>query len=193
MEFLGERVNFWSGLTSVSPTKGCKVIGQEEISMDNEHDLEEEQERPVVADFCEEEEEKKACLTPLTLLALLGVGTVLGAILVPNFIRARARGQLTSCKSNLKNLGTAMEMYSTDWAGKYPAEIDLLTPNYLKTLPDCPATGRVTYKLQTGQVVYNEPGFDDYYFFQCAGENHTSVSVPPGYPQYDGISGLLER
>ena len=103
-------------------------------------------------------------------------------------------GQLTACKSNLKNLGTAMEMYSTDWSGKYPTEITMLTPNYLKTIPECPTAGEVTYTLQTGEnTVYNTAGFQDYYFLQCEGENHTSFSVPENYPQYDGIRGLIER
>jgi hypothetical protein len=31
-----------------------------------------------------------------------------------NYLRARVQGQLTACKSNLKNIGTAMEMYGSD-------------------------------------------------------------------------------
>jgi hypothetical protein len=42
---------------------------------------------------------------------------------------------LTATKSNLKNMGTALEMYSTDHKGAYPATLDELTPNYLKTIP----------------------------------------------------------
>lgn len=84
-------------------------------------------------------------------------------------------------------------MYSTDFEGKYPANLDLLTPNYLKTLPECPAAAEVTYTYQSGlNAAYNK-GFEDYYFIQCEGENHSSVSVPANYPQYDGIQGLIER
>jgi type II secretory pathway pseudopilin PulG len=141
-----------------------------------------------------DEEKKGGCVSPLFILALLGIFGVLGAIMVPNFIRARSRGQLTACKSNLKNIGTAFEMYSTDWSGKYPANLDLLTPNYLKTIPECPATGDVSYTMKTGSTAaYNTAGFEDYYFIQCEGENHTAVSVPENYPQYDGIQGLIDR
>ena len=65
---------------------------------------------------------------------------LLAAVLVPNFIRPRSRGILTACKSNLKNLGTALELYSSDWSGRYPHDIHLVTPNYLKTVPTCPAS-----------------------------------------------------
>ena len=109
-------------------------------------------------------------------------------------LRSSGGGILTACKSNLKNLGTAMETYSTDWSGKYPTKLSQLTPNYLKTFPECPSQGRVTYQLQTGpSVAYNSQGFKDYYFLSCQGDNHFLVSLPPNYPQYDGIQGLIER
>ena len=141
-----------------------------------------------------EQKRKGGCLTPLTFIVFLSVCAVLGALLVPNFIRARSRGQLTACKSNLKNIGTGFEMYSTDWGGRYPKTLDLLTPKYLKTIPDCPSAGAPSYSLETGRgVVYNSAGFDEYYFLQCEGKNHIAVSVPENYPQYDGITGLIER
>jgi hypothetical protein len=132
------------------------------------------------------------------LYALLLLLALPAVILVPNFRRARGGGHLTACKSNLKNIGTAMEMYSTDWSGKYPvgggSTMTLLTPKYLKVIPECPAAGTSTYRAAFGtDGGYNSPNFDDYYFIQCSGSNHTVVSVPPGYPQYDGISGLIER
>jgi hypothetical protein len=161
---------------------------------DNGKDLETEPEEKVTGPTpFEEPPKKKRSISPLGLLAILALCPVLAALIVPHFTRARSRGSLTACKSSLKNLGTAMEMYSSDWEGSYPTSLALLTPNYLKTLPECPRAGSVTYQLKTGQTVYNSPGFTDYYFLQCAGTHHTNVSLPPGYPQYDGISGLLER
>ena len=88
-------------------------------------------------------------------------------------------------------------MYSSDWEGKYPSSLSQLTPKYLKTIPECPAAGSVTYKSLIGPgTAYNTGtanGFQDYYFIYCGGENHAAVSVPENYPQYDGISGLIER
>jgi prepilin-type N-terminal cleavage/methylation domain-containing protein len=141
---------------------------------------------------------RRGGFTLIELMIVIAIIAILAAILVPNFIRARAQGQLTACKSNLKNIGTAMEMYSTDWSGKYPSVggMALLTPNYLKTIPECPAAGSVTYTATFGSSAaptYNTAGFQDYYFIQCAGPNHTAVSVPVDYPQYDGIQGLIDR
>jgi len=125
--------------------------------------------------------------------ALFAGFMLVAAFLFPNFVRARARsGSQMGCGSNLKNIGTACEMYFTDHE-QYPDSLGALTPDYLRTLPECPAAGRCTYKYQSGHIAYNEPGFKDYYFICCAGENHTSVDIPAGYPQYDSISGLLIR
>jgi type II secretory pathway pseudopilin PulG len=141
-----------------------------------------------------DEKKKGGCISPVGLFCLVGVTAVLGAIVVPNYISSQSRGGITACKSNLKNIGTGLEMYSTDWDGMYPTTFAALTPNYLKTIPECYAAGRVTYTLQTGEnVAYNTAGFKDYYFLQCEGANHTSVSVPENYPQYDGVQGLIDR
>jgi hypothetical protein len=119
---------------------------------------------------------------------------VMAVIFIPSFVSPpHAVGPLNACRSNLKNLGIGMEMYGTDWAGKYPMSLALLTPNYLRTIPECPAARIVTYQLKTGKVAYNETGHEDYYFLQCAGENHVAVSVPANYPQFDSIKGLMER
>ena len=141
----------------------------------------------------EEKKKGKSCFTPLTLIALVSITLVLGAILVPNYIRARARGQLTACKSNLKNIGTALEMYSTDFSGKYPSSMQQLTPNYLKTLPTCSSSGEMSYVAEFGLKAPYNRGYEEYYFVECHGENHTSVSVTGNFPAYNAIQGLMER
>jgi hypothetical protein len=125
--------------------------------------------------------------------AVGAVGAVGAAVLVPNFIKARAQGQTTACKSNLKNIGTALEMYSTDWSGKYPTSLDTLTPNYLRTIPECPAAGSMTYKAHFGpKAKGNTEGYADYYYVECAGSSHEDVGIPADYPAFSSITGLLE-
>jgi len=116
----------------------------------------------------------------------VGLTAVMAAVMVPNFVRARSQGQLTACKSNLKNIGTALEMYSTDFEGRYPEALGTLTPDYLKYIPTCPSVGSVTYV----GVTASEP---DLYTVICSGHNHAEVDVAANYPQYNSVEGLIER
>lgn len=120
--------------------------------------------------------------------SLLLVGAVGAAVAVPNFVRARGQGQLTACKSNQKNIATACEMYATDFGGRYPERLSGLTPNYLRTIPECPAAGADTYS-----ATYQMSASPDMFSLYCQGENHVNVGVPANYPQYNGYSGLIER
>lgn len=133
-------------------------------------------------------------------LLLRGVITLvllasLGALIAPNFTRYRCRvGPTTMCKSNLKNIGTALEMYSTDWSGHYPRNLNLLTPNYLKTLPVCPGAKRVTYRADFGpSAPGNEGHLEDYFYVECTGLNHEYLELPADYPKYTSEYGLIER
>ena len=113
---------------------------------------------------------------------------VLAAFLVPNFIRAKAQGQLTACKSNLKNIGTALEMYSTDYQGHYPPQLSLLAPTYLKQIPTCPAAGTSTYGA--GYQVSTNP---DHYTVVCTGRHHGPVRQGLNFPQYTSTQGLISQ
>lgn len=75
----------------------------------------------------------------------LGLGLL---ILLALTLDARACGggtPTTTCKANLRNLGTALEMYSTDIQGRYPQTLAQVAPDYLKALPTCPSSG-LTYR-----------------------------------------------
>lgn len=57
--------------------------------------------------------------TLVELLIVVGVIAILVSILIPNFLRARAQSQVAASKSNLRNLGTALEQYHIN-TGAYP-------------------------------------------------------------------------
>ncbi|MCA9776086.1 MAG: hypothetical protein KC800_05190 [Candidatus Eremiobacteraeota bacterium] len=108
-------------------------------------------------------------------------------------IRVQARQHqeehLTSCKTNLKRIGTALEMYSTDWSGRYPTDLEALVPAYIDELPVCPAADSFSYQLELGtESPHNESGMQDYYYLCCQGENHFDVGVPGDFPAIDSIS-----
>ena len=109
-------------------------------------------------------------------------------ILVPNFIKARGQGQLTACKSNEKNIATALEMYASDNVGRYPGDLKpLMSGNYLRSIPTCPAAGKDTYSES-----YQVHATPDMFSFYCSGHNHGDL-LPAGYPQYNAEMGLIDR
>ncbi len=93
--------------------------------------------------------------TLIELLIVVAIIAILAAILIPNFLRARAQSQFAASKGNLKNLATALESYFVDKGG-YPdgtGTIDavltpILSPNYLRAVPKDPCTA--TYYTYTG-------------------------------------------
>jgi prepilin-type N-terminal cleavage/methylation domain-containing protein len=123
--------------------------------------------------------------TLIELMIVIAIIAILAAILVPNFLRARAQGQLTACKSNMKNIGTAMEMYSSDNQGRYPSALTLITPNYLKTIPTCASAGASTYS-------YTYTTVPDNYTAYCSVSYHAGM-IGAGFPQYDAVQGLYDH
>lgn len=142
-------------------------------------------------------------LVSLTALVLLA-----GAALAQPeaFLKARAQGQFTACKSNTKNLATALEMYASDNGGQYPVSLSKLVSSnpasaYLRMIPTCPAAGKDTYSStykmknarrdKAGRIV--DPKSTDTFSFHCAGPNHKAADAPADRPAYDTNQGLIDR
>jgi len=121
--------------------------------------------------------------TLIELMIVIAIIAILAAILVPNFLRARAQGQRTACQSNLKNLSTALEMYSTDASGRYPTGLGNLTPDYLRAIPTCGSAGSNTYN-------YTSHSNPDNFTIYCSGSNHSSAGMGTNQPSYTSTGGL---
>jgi len=130
---------------------------------------------------------KKKGFTLIELMIVIAIIAILAAILVPNFLKARAQGVATACAANLKNIATAVEMYSTDNSGTYPGALtSLTTGGYLQAVPVCPA-GSTSYgyaSALTGYTVY----------CATASNPHTAAGYgSTGYPQYTASGGLKKK
>lgn len=131
-------------------------------------------------------------------LALLHLLALLSGFFGPGFmlmstLKCHCGGQLTACKSNCKNIATALEMYSSDFGGRYPSRLQELTVGgYLKKLPTCPTAGEMTY------INYHVSQNPDSFRFGCVGNYHekayTGYDSPSfGYPRYDAEIGLIDH
>ena len=92
-----------------------------------------------------------------------------------------------ACEGNLKNLGTAIEMYATDHQGQYPASIKEITPNYLRAVPKCPAYGKDSYSTNYKRTVDPDNGAT-MFSVRCTGP-HKGTKPSTG-PVYDSVRGL---
>ena len=114
-------------------------------------------------------------------------------VLTPRgYHRSRPQGQLAACKSNLKNIGTALEMYRTDHSETYPKALSQLSPNYLRVFPECPSAGKDTYSASYLQHASTdvEPAF---FRVCCQGQHHLEANVKNSdRPVYDSKQGLIE-
>ena len=116
---------------------------------------------------------------------------LLASIIIPNLIRPEGSGQYSACKTQLVNIGTACDMYSTDWSGHYPNSLQALTPNYLKTIPTCFAAGADTYSLTYKKSLGGDPSEEHIEIF-CGGHFHKEISAA-NHPRWNDSEGIIEQ
>lgn len=91
--------------------------------------------------------------TLIELMIVIAIISVLAAILIPNFLHARAQSVTSACEENEKLLATAEEEYSVDNGGLYIAFGSMTTP-YLASVPTDPVKKGNTYSITTTSGTY---------------------------------------
>ena len=66
----------------------------------------------------------RRAFTLIEILVVIAILGVLAAMLFPAFALVREKGRRASCVSNLKQIGAAMELYKSDYDGRFPYAVD---------------------------------------------------------------------
>src|SRR2546427_8184428 len=84
----------------------------------------------------------RAGFTLIELLIVVAILAILAAILIPNFLRARASSQLATCQLDLRNIPAALELFYGQ-NQTYPLAVswqnDLVTAGRSPALPKSPS------------------------------------------------------
>ena len=123
----------------------------------------------------------------LGMLAFLAIAAVIAANIVPNFLRAQSRREFMSCRSNLKNIGLALEIYTHQEKKVYPDSLKSLVPDILVSIPPCPAAGEDVYSqtyryfpAEAGEVsLYDAPADCDQSCWQELEEAERALAELP--------------
>lgn len=131
---------------------------------------------------------RKRGFTLIELLTIIFIIGVLAAIAIPHLRRAVMKTDAVACKSNLRNIATAITVYANDNNSQYPDLLEKITPQYMKSIPSCPGVGTDTYS----------PGYEvegDYksYTLYCRGKNHSDYGYGTDEPYYTSADGLFPK
>jgi len=122
----------------------------------------------------------KRGFTLIELLVVIAIIAILAAILFPVFAQAREKARQASCQSNLKQVGTAMMMYTQDYDEMYVAggPIDNIASNVPWTgcqgWPCNKPNGNDNWGARIIPYVKN------YFVFVCPSANDSAVNKFPG-------------
>jgi type II secretory pathway pseudopilin PulG len=113
-------------------------------------------------------------------MVVIAIIAILAAILIPNFMHARAEAQTTGCLANEKQIATAVEEYAVDHGSSYGSggavTSTLLGVVYLSATPHDPVDGS-TYTLTTGSGTYGS-----YQIIDAGGHDTTTTNGLSGGP-----------
>lgn len=115
---------------------------------------------------------KSRGFTLIELLVVIAIIAILAAILFPVFARAREAARATSCRSNLKQIGTGILMYTQDYDEVFP-------PNLWDGSAAAPWGGSGQHQRTMGHLI--QPYVKNMEVTRCPSEANRSLT--PSTPQ----------
>ena len=127
---------------------------------------------------------RRSAFTLIELLVVIAIIALLAAIIFPVFAQVRGKARQTACLSSLKQIGTAIQMYSQDYDGLFPYAKDASdqwVPPIWDAYPGCAETiNRIpflhpTIRAKIASPVLQQAGALDPYVksydvWKCAGD-----------------------
>jgi len=134
----------------------------------------------------------QAGFTLIELLIVVAILAILAAVLIPNFLRARASSYLATCQLDLRNIAAALELYYGE-NQTYPLaanwQNDLITGGFTRAMPKSPIdhadyrystdTGRSVFVLWDGPDKYSQAGVTGYVVYTATGGLQLGVASVP--------------
>jgi len=118
--------------------------------------------------------------TLIELMIVIAIIAILAAILIPNFLHARAQAQTSGCEANEKQIATALEEYAVDNNGSYgpggTVTSTLLGTQYLGVTPTDPVN-KSNYSVTTSTGTYGS-----YQITDTGGHDTSTTGNLPGNP-----------
>jgi prepilin-type N-terminal cleavage/methylation domain-containing protein len=109
--------------------------------------------------------------TLIELMIVIAIIAILAAILIPNFLHARAQSVTAACEGNEKQIAISEEEYSVDHAGAYVILSGLTTP-YIQSLPTNPALAGNAYSIN---ITANPATYGSYQISDAGQHDSTSM------------------
>ena len=80
----------------------------------------------------------KKGFTLIEIMIVIAVVGILATIAITTFVSSRKTAMKSACRMNMRQLEETVLRYVVDNNGSFPAELNNLTPDYIRKIPVCP-------------------------------------------------------